>query len=97
MSGGADLLRMLEPAVRPAKATPCAAAPRQPVAPIEARSFDSLLQEARQMNVDEADNIDAAGGAKAPVQAGPLGVLVGVDAIENDALRRLLAGAVKPT
>ena len=50
MSNGGDLLRMLEPAIRPANLP---APTVKPNTPIESRDFDSILDEARGMNVDE--------------------------------------------
>ena len=83
-----DLLRMLEPAVRPG-AVPGMAQPAAREQPIEERSFDSLLEEARSLNVSSAPEPEAhtPAGTK---KAGPLAELAGLDRIENAALRTLL-------
>ncbi len=85
MSDAAQLLRMLEPAVRPAGVGAPSLSKSTP--PIEQRSFDALLTEAKQA--------DAAAGEDTAQRAGqgsaPLNDLVGVESIENDSLRALLA------
>lgn len=91
-SNAANLLRLLEPAVRPGN-LPRSAQPSS--TPIESRSFDSILEEAQSLN--------AAGGAAAargdgenaaPVkQASPLAGLGRIDCVENAGLRDLLARA----
>lgn len=81
------LLRMLEPAVRPVQGG--AATTRQ--APIEERSFDSLLAEARGIE-DDADGPDGHGGQKA--EPNMLGPLAQFDAIDNASLRDLVSRAV---
>jgi hypothetical protein len=91
-AGPADLLRMLEPAVRPVGPGRCTT-PRQPV---ESQSFESLLQEAKQTDAEagpaDADtNADAAVKSDSPRGPGPLSELSRLDAIENSALRQLLA------
>ena len=90
MANGVELLRRLEPAVRPDGLS----APRRPVAaPIEQRSFDSVLEEAQDM----AGRMDAPGEARVePGDAGterpsPLPPLGRLDRVENAALRELIA------
>ena len=86
MASGLDLLRMLEPAVRPI-GTP--ARPVQPTAPIEQRPFDQLLAEAQRTQGDPAADIDNV----EPPSASPLAALSGVSHIENGSLRTVLQSA----
>jgi hypothetical protein len=82
MTSSADLLRMLEPAVRPVSA-PGAASARAGAAPLEQRSFESLLAAAAAPG--------SAGSAAAAPRATPLAPLAGIDHIENGSLRSLVA------
>jgi len=86
---GTDLLRMLEPAVRPGNVPASQAQVRQP---IEGRSFESLLDEAQQMDGSEPADTNAGEKASPPKGAGPLGGLSQVDRIENASLWKWLGG-----
>lgn len=95
MSGGnaTNLLRLLEPAVRPGN-LPRAASPVS--APIEARSFDSILEEAQSLNVEGQPTAGATengepGAKPAAAGKGPLASLARIDCVENAALRDMLA------
>ena len=90
MGTGVDLLRMLEPVVRPCglSGPTKAGSPKQP---IEVRSFDSLLEEARA--ADEPRHDEASGSAQTgPAKANPLAELARMDRIENPSLRLLIGG-----
>ncbi len=76
------LLRMLEPAVRPA-GTPAPAKAAAP--PIEQRDFDALLAEAASPQPGQAR--PSAGSSQ--VKEHPLAALAGYEAIENASLRAL--------
>jgi hypothetical protein len=80
MANEGELLRRLEPAVRPGNLP---APKREATQPFEARSFESILDEARTMNVDdiEQDNVTK------PTS----GLLSGLDRIENASLHELMA------
>lgn len=85
MSNGVDLLRLLEPAVRPGGLAGGKALPTQP---IESRSFESLLEEAKaaglpQQAVNEPNRASA---------VDPLKPLARVDLIDNAALLRMIGG-----
>lgn len=84
MSSGNILLKMLEPAVRP---DGVAAPVRAPAQPIETRSFDSFLHEARQMNIEQTVPSDECDTTK-----GALGPLSHIDQVANASLRDLIAG-----
>jgi hypothetical protein len=80
-----DLLRMLEPAVRPVGLPPTGLREQ---APFESRSFESFLEEARTINAQEQQGVieagagvDAAGSIRLP-QAGS------VEASRNDASKQ---------
>lgn len=91
MGSGVDLLRLLEPATRPA-GTPARAS--CPTAPIESRSFESLLEQARETATRETDGEPETQAAPpASKTAGPLSDLARVDRIENGSLRQLIGGA----
>lgn len=78
-----NLLRMLEPAVRPVDVGPSSAAQRLP---IEERSFESLLMDAR-----SAAEVGGEVVAAEPPKVSPLSPLSGLDAIESASLRNLIA------
>ena len=87
MAQPADLLRLLEPAVRPVsqppRPTPTAAAP------FELQNFEDLLSEAR-FSLDPAD--PAPGEAPATERPpDPLAALADLSRVENPALREMLA------
>ncbi len=84
MSQGSELLRMLEPAVRPV-ALPGAGAPRPQNQPFEARPFEALLREAG-VNADA----DASAPEPAPSGPDPLAALNGIQAVGNASLRSLI-------
>lgn len=88
-SSSADLLRMLEPLVRPGNLAGRAPASPPPQEPIETRSFESLLFEAQQMAVGDAGP-DEQGPARCDDALAPLAQ---VDAIENASLRTLVSQA----
>ena len=95
---GADLLRLLEPAVRPVSA-PEGGRRATGNAPFEHQDFDDLLASARQgfdaepFN-DDLDDPSPSAEAKSP--AGPLAELAAFSRIENPSLRNLLAAAGHP-
>lgn len=109
MADGAALLRMLEPTVRPVQTPTTGGA--APQAPLEQRSFDSLLAEAR-----ESAPASEEGGGATPAATGanegtpgadattaadanrgaPLSALHGLEQVENASLRRLMAQAAPP-
>ncbi len=82
-ANGVDLLRMLEPAVRPVGAGGPSGPKRLP---IEDRSFESLLVDARSAG-------ESGGGTEAaePQKLDPLESLSGLGAIESASLRNLIA------
>lgn len=86
MGREADLLRMLEPVVRPAGVHGHAS---RGTPPIEGRDFESLLAEAAAGRKAEADETDrsASPAAKPP---DPLQSLSGVDHIDNASLRAMI-------
>jgi hypothetical protein len=93
MSQGVDLLRLLEPAVRPG-GLPGAA--KAPTPPMEQRDFEALLAEAQQDQAGAASEAPASddGGAAhaAAPKAAPLAPLGQIDRIENRSLRALIGG-----
>ena len=97
-SAAFNLLRLLEPAVRPGN-LPASAKPAN--TPIEQRSFESLLEEAQSLNVPspaepalaDLTEMPAEGGEPAvKIPAGPLAQLGQIDRIDNPSLRRLISG-----
>jgi hypothetical protein len=92
MGTSIDLLKMLEPSVRPAGAGGPSKAAGKP--PLEAQSFESLLEAAQGLpDGDEADSTAAGVTDAKPKKCNPLGSLGGMDRIENESLRQLIAGA----
>jgi len=96
MSDSAQLLRMLEPAVRPVD--PRGAGKARPSAqPFESRSFESLLGEAQRTDAqaNHAGPGQDASAEQAVAEATPkdtaLGPLAGLGTIENATLRQLIA------
>lgn len=86
MSNSGDLLRMLEPAVRPV-ATPGNGATAQPAsATFESQSFEQLLDIAQQSQ-ETANLSTEPGESPAP---DPLASLSRIDAVNNASLRRIL-------
>lgn len=97
-----DLLRMLEPPVRPGNLAP----PRQPQLPLEQRDFESLLEEARRLGLQVAQVLamaaasdpsavsqksgDPQSSAAASAGTRPLDPLAALDRIENPAVRQLV-------
>lgn len=99
MGNGTDLLRMLEPAVRPVAPVSSSGSSqrlRPDVTPIESRSFDELLDQARRMTATapEGGADEQGGGAVGELRGrvGAMADLVRVDRIENDSLRMLIGG-----
>lgn len=90
MGRESDLLRMLEPAVRPGGLT---ASPRPTSRPIEDKDFESLLAEATAGRTAESQPPPQDQPARGP---DPLRSLAGTDRIENASLRQLVAGAATP-
>lgn len=95
MSDSAQLLRMLEPAVRPVDVSRGGAS-RPGAEPFESRSFEALLGEARDGGGMDATGPrqDAAAGEKVAEATGKvdaLGPLSGLGTIENATLRQLMA------
>jgi len=101
VSNSGDLLRMLMPAVSPVPTQ--GTRPAKP--PIESRSFDSLLQDARETpgladtqpaspdGVDPVAPADDAKTVEPSSQTDALAQLNGIDSIQNASLRRLVAEA----
>ena len=88
----ADLLRMLEPVVRPV-GSPV----RAPSLPIESESFESLLERARAMNAAAPESAQAPADpgedeVQGPARPGCLDRLGALDHVANGSLRALLAG-----
>ena len=92
MTNGADLLRMLEPAVRPVS-VPGAPPARPGAAPVEQRGFESLLSDAAASGGSGGSGAPAAAAAPPPAARHPL---AGIDRIENGALRQLIAAQASP-
>ncbi len=96
MSDSAQLLRMLEPAVRPVDQG-SGRAPRPVAEPFESRSFESLLGEARKpdgLSPQEGLGQEARAGqgvAEATTKPPTLGPLAGLGTIENATLRQIIA------
>ncbi len=95
MGNEAELLRMLEPAVRPAGLP---ATPKRAQQPFESRDFDWFLDEAHKLNAaqDGGDPQETA-EAKAPQRDGLINQLGGVDRIENSSLRDMMDQKHKPS
>ncbi len=90
MGNESELLRMLEPAVRPAGLPGPA---KQPHTPIESRSFESLLDEAKQINAVQdqaADDTQSAPPPQQTLRTGLIAQLAQLDRIENGTLRGLI-------
>lgn len=87
MADSGQLLRMLEPAVRPVPA-PEGGGASPGRAPIEQQSFEALLAEATAATEPGGD--DAASASDRPARGNLLGPLSQVGAIENASLRALI-------
>ena len=98
MADGAQLLRLLDPIVRPDGRMGQVRAPQDTALPIESRSFDSLLQEARAMATDGFNGLhpgevgDVHSGEATPKEPGLLKPLGQVERIENASLLRIVTG-----
>jgi len=96
MSDSAQLLRMLEPAVRPVDQRGAGKA-RPSAEPFESRSFQSLLGEAQRTHAEGNQAVPGqdASAEQAVAEATPkdtaLGPLAGLGTIENATLRQLIA------
>lgn len=91
-----DLLKMLEPIVRPDGVGGAKPTLRQgrDTEPIEKRSFESLLEQARQMNEAEIEEDQKkTQGSDEKARQNQLGLLAGLDRIENGSLRQLMSRA----
>lgn len=102
MADGAQLLRMLEPAVRPVAGPTTQVAPRQQ--PFESQSFDDLLHRADSLMQQTEQIVGSQGEASStmplvgerpaatagPAATGPLAELMRIDAVENASLRQLI-------
>lgn len=88
MANEGMLLRLLEPIVRP-DGLPSRSTPT-PAQPFEARSFESFMQEARSISVDEANGDAIDQTTQSPAKDASLNALSGVDRIENAALRNIV-------
>jgi hypothetical protein len=87
MSRGVDLLKLLEPAVRPV--LPAAGTTRsQGRAPFEQQDFAELMN-----FMNETPPEEAAAAAPPPKSADPLAELADLGRIENAGLRQMLADA----
>jgi len=80
-----DLLRLLEPAVRPATG---GVSGRSGRAPFESRSFEQLLAEASQSETEGGSEPGASAGTKRD----PTSRLAEMGSIENAGVRALLSG-----
>ena len=91
MSNSLDLLRMLEPPVRPGQSGGPARSTQR--LPIEQQSFDALLREVQSDSGEgellSAEADESAGGAGKP-SANVLSPLSDLDAISNASLRELI-------
>lgn len=93
-----DLLRMLEPAVRPVQG---GARVTTGATPIESKSFESLLGEAQAAAKEMIEAVDGAVGAgpdgtppvAETVESKLIARLSGVDHVENPAVLRFTSGA----
>ena len=98
MSHGGDLLRLLMPAVSPIPGVPGRDAPKPGEQPIESRSFESLLEEANRIEVQQPTD-GAAETNKSPEPDSrsevhrALAGLSGIESIHNASLRRIVADA----
>lgn len=88
------LLRMLEPAVRPDGVTDPS---RKAQVPFEARDFDSLLAEARDLVEQSTQPQQQQQSQTEQATSHPLGALSDVRHIENQSLRQLMAGETQRT
>lgn len=95
MAGGGELLRLLEPAVRPGGVQGPA---RTPVVPFESRSFEALLADAAReqssLNVETTGGVALGSESRSPSGAAGahLAGLSGVDRIENAGVLEAMAG-----
>ncbi|MEM1211526.1 MAG: hypothetical protein AAGI68_04430 [Planctomycetota bacterium] len=97
MSDPGQLLRMLEPAVRPVSLPTTGSPPKPANTPFESQSFDQLLQQAT--NPSTADKPAATASPDPattadppqPVPVSTFQPLSGIDRIENQSLRNLIA------
>lgn len=98
MGSGLDLLRLLEPAVRPDGAVGSGRSAGQPFAsPIEQQSFEQLLDQASVMEGTVNKTTNMGEQTTAPVTAlSPLNDLSRVDRIENASLRSLFGVQATP-
>ncbi len=94
MGNAGELLRMLEPAVRPGGiAGPTDAG--KPREPFESKGFDVLLEEAKSTPAGDLSKPTEQTEAE-PKRASLIGLLEGVDRIENGSLRGLVGGRNAP-
>ncbi|MEM1109910.1 MAG: hypothetical protein AAGH99_14595 [Planctomycetota bacterium] len=94
MSQGADLLRLLEPTVRPVSPVKPTSAPAKGAAgelPFEAQDFDTLLASAREGTLTPDASAEPQNTGDQPQSPGPLDALADFGRIENPGLRELLA------
>ena len=102
MTDSTQLLRMLEPALRPAAPRPTGVTPtQQGQQPFESKSFDALLAEAKQMvDVSDLERVTATTATQAPdspAETTPsLRPLASIDRIDNPSLRDMVARAHNP-
>ena len=94
MSNAAELLRMLEPTVRPDGIAGAGRAAQTPP-PIEAQSFDAVLRQAQAMADDQEPVSDVPGEDASTEQSLRFARLSGIDRIDNAALRGLIARAAQ--
>ncbi|WP_432799461.1 hypothetical protein [Poriferisphaera sp. WC338] len=88
MGTSSDLLRMLEPAVRPVPVQVKGTSQQSPTT-FENKTFDQLLDEARTIATGpEADQVKGAEGESKAVDS--LSPLTRIDLVENAALRQIL-------
>ena len=95
MSNSGDLLRMLEPTVRPVSA-PIGQSSKSHNTPFESKSFDALLDEARaieQTAVGSKPMADPTTQAQEVTKVSILSPLSDIDAIANASLRNLIQQA----
>ena len=90
-TNGTDLLRMLEPAVRPVNVANSNSV-QSASQPFEKQNFDQLLQEAKLIttSTDSSVTTNTQASATADTQANILSDLSRIDAVENASLRAIL-------
>ncbi|MEM6551915.1 MAG: hypothetical protein AAF750_07285 [Planctomycetota bacterium] len=91
MSDPGQLLRMLEPAVRPVATPPTGTSAKPVNTPFESQSFDQLLQQAGTNPSNTSNTEQAPPTTEAAKPTNTFQPLSGIDRIENQSLRDLIA------